>query len=128
MAFENAYAATTTPGTAGLIITANNGVGGYATQSFTLTVGGPPASSPAAITSANNATFTAGTAGSFTITTTGYPTPALTVCGAPTGITFTDNKNGTATLSGRLLLLLGLRSDDPRRAMVWEVMRHRALR
>ena len=53
------------------------------------------------ITSSNNTTFTVGTAGSFTVTTTGSPTPALTKSGAlPTGVTFIDNGNGTATLSG----------------------------
>ena len=42
-----------------------------------------------------------GTAGSFTVTTTGFPTPALTESGAlPSGVTFVDNGNGTATLSG----------------------------
>jgi Putative Ig domain len=36
-----------------------------------------------------------------TVTTTGVPAPALTETGAlPAGITFTDNGNGTATLSG----------------------------
>ncbi|NGY58018.1 DUF2341 domain-containing protein [Lentzea sp. NEAU-D13] len=54
-----------------------------------------------AITSANSTTFTAGSAGTFTITTTGVPTPALSKTGAlPTGVTFVDNGNGTATLSG----------------------------
>ena len=41
------------------------------------------------ITSANNTTFTVGTAGSFTVTTTGTPTPSLTETGAlPSGLTF----------------------------------------
>ncbi len=54
-----------------------------------------------AITSANTATFSQATAGSFTVTTTGYPAPAITETGAlPSGMTFTDNGNGTATLSG----------------------------
>ena len=67
-----------------------------ATQSFILTVTQAPA-----ITSANNTTFTVGTAGSFTVTATGFPTPALTESGAlPSGVTFVDNGNGTATLSG----------------------------
>ena len=54
----------------------------------------------ATITSANNATFTAGTAGSFTVTTTGSPVPSLTESGNLAGLTFTDNRNGTGTLSG----------------------------
>ncbi len=54
-----------------------------------------------AITSADDAAFTVGQFGSFTITTTGYPTPAITEMGSlPTGVTFTDNGNGTATLAG----------------------------
>jgi YVTN family beta-propeller protein len=37
----------------------------------------------------------------FTVTTTGIPAPALTETGAlPAGVTFTDNGNGTASLSG----------------------------
>lgn len=69
---------------------------GNTTQAFTLTVKQAPA-----ITSANSTTFTVGTAGSFTVTTTGFPTPALTETGAlPSGVTFTDNGNGTGKLSG----------------------------
>ena len=41
------------------------------------------------------------TAGSFTVTTTGFPTPSLSETGTlPSGVTFVDNGNGTATLSG----------------------------
>ena len=37
----------------------------------------------------------------FTVTTTGFPTAALNETGAlPTGVTFVDNFDGTATLSG----------------------------
>ena len=54
-----------------------------------------------AITSASSTAFTVGTAGSFTVMTTGNPTAAMTKSGAlPSGVTFTDNKNGTATLAG----------------------------
>ena len=75
---------------------ANNGVGGAATQSFTLTV-----DQPAAITSGASTTFTAGTAGSFTVTTTGFPTAAISENGdLPAGVTFVDNGDGTATLAG----------------------------
>ena len=67
-----------------------------ATQSFTLTVDQAPA-----ITSANSAMFAEGSANSFTVTTTGYPTSALSETGSlPSGVTFTDNGNGTATLAG----------------------------
>jgi hypothetical protein len=79
-----------------ITFTANNGAGNNATQDFTLTVGQPPV-----ITSSNNTTFTASTAGSFSVTTTGFPAPALVETGAlPSGMTFKDNGNGTATLSG----------------------------
>ena len=53
------------------------------------------------ITSANNAHFTAGQPGTFTVTTTGFPAPSINETGAlPSGVTFTDNNNGTATLGG----------------------------
>ena len=85
-----------TGGTYALTITAANGVLPDATQSFTLTVDQAPA-----ITSADSTTFTTGAAGTFTVTTTGFPTSALTETGAlPTGVTFVDNGNGTATLAG----------------------------
>jgi hypothetical protein len=67
-----------------------------ASQSFTLTVTGPPV-----ITSADSTTFTEGTVEDFTVTSTGTPTPALTEHGhLPAGITFTDNGDGTADLAG----------------------------
>jgi hypothetical protein len=54
-----------------------------------------------AITSANTATITYSTLGTFTVTTTGVPTPSLTESGAlPGGVTFADNHDGTATLTG----------------------------
>jgi hypothetical protein len=85
-----------TGGTYGITFTASNGVSPNAMQTFTLTVDQAPA-----ITSANNATFTAGTASSFTVTTTGFPAPSITESGAlPAGVTFHDNGNGTGTLSG----------------------------
>ena len=69
---------------------------GTATQRFALTV-----NSGLAITSASSATLTDGTPLSFTVTTTGTPTPTLTHTGTlPSGVTFTDNANGTATLAG----------------------------
>ncbi len=81
-----------------LTIQASNGVGSPAVQTFTLTVNQAPA-----ITSAASITLTAGAAGNFIVTTSGYPaTPmAISESGAlPSGLTFTDNSNGTATLSG----------------------------
>jgi len=86
-------------GTAGdfaLAMTAANGHSPDATQAFVLTV----VQAPAFVT-ANHASFVVGTAGSFTFSTTGSPTAALTQTGAlPSGVTFTDNGDGTATLAG----------------------------
>jgi hypothetical protein len=92
-------AGTPAAGTAGaypITITASNGVAPNATQTFTLTVDTAPV-----ITSASVTTFTVGSAGTFTVTATGTPTPSITATGAlPSGVTFTDNGNGTATLAG----------------------------
>ncbi|MGD0392821.1 MAG: putative Ig domain-containing protein, partial [Acidimicrobiales bacterium] len=80
-----------------ITISAVNGTG-TTTQAFTLNVAAVPA-----ITSAASTTFTVGQAASFTVTTSGNPTPALTDAGTlPSGVTFTDNGNGTATLTGTL--------------------------
>ena len=82
-----------------ITITAANGVGSHATQSFTLTVNAAPTAP--AITSASSTAFTVGTAGSFSVTTTGSPTAKITKSGTlPSGVTLTDNGNGTATLAG----------------------------
>jgi len=82
-----------TGGTYAITFTAANGVGSNAVQNFTLTVNQAPA-----ITSANNATFKVGTAGSFTVTTTGFPAPTLSESGAlPSGVTFNA---ATGVLSG----------------------------
>ncbi len=93
--------ATGTQGSYPITITASNGVSPNASQSFTLTVN--PATAAPAITSASSMTFPVGSAGTFTVTTTGLPTAALTDDSSPAlppGVTFKDNGNGTATLSG----------------------------
>jgi beta-glucosidase len=83
-------------GTFPITITARNGVSPTIRQVFTLTVGTEPA-----IASANSAQFAIGTAATTTVTTTGFPAPSLTESGAlPTGVSFTDNGNGTATIAG----------------------------
>jgi large repetitive protein len=52
-------------------------------------------------TSPASATATTGTAFGFQVTTSGPDTPALTEAGAlPSGLTFEDNGDGTATISG----------------------------
>jgi Putative Ig domain/Bacterial Ig domain len=80
----------------GFTVTASNGVGTNATQGLTVVINEAPA-----ITSASSTGFNAGVFAAFTVTTTGFPTPTLSETGAlPSGITFTDNGNGTATLGG----------------------------
>jgi hypothetical protein len=54
-----------------------------------------------AITSAASTTFMVGHNGAYSITSTGAPTSALSETGTlPSGLTFHDNGDGTATLSG----------------------------
>ena len=57
---------------------------------------------PAAISGPSSATYTVGEAGGPDVfTTTGVPTPSLfTNSDLPDGVTFVDNGNGTATISG----------------------------
>jgi hypothetical protein len=77
------------------------------TSGLSATSNGFTATQAPSITSANSTTFFAGTAGSFTVTTSGVPTPTLTNAAfagctpstLPTGVTFTDNGNGTATVA-----------------------------
>ena len=70
--------------------------GSSTTSAATLTVNQAPA-----VATASSATFTVGSSGTFNVTATGTPTPTLTKTGAlPSGVTFVDNHNGTATLSG----------------------------
>ena len=60
-----------------------------------------PGTHPYAFTSADNVTFIDGQANTFQVVVTGKPTPALSFTGdLPAGVTFQDNGNGTATLSG----------------------------
>jgi hypothetical protein len=84
------------PGSVGMYdlkITASNGVGANATQTFGLAVDIPPA-----FTSGNNATFLVGTAGSFTVAATGFPAPGFVVSGTlPSGVSFNPL---TGVLSG----------------------------
>jgi hypothetical protein len=85
-----------TNGSYPITIGASNGVSPNASQSFSLTVDAAPA-----ITSAASTTFTQGSAGTFTVTSTGNPTAAFAESGVlPSGVTFADNGDGTATLSG----------------------------
>jgi hypothetical protein len=82
-----------TGGTYTVTFTASNGVGTQASQSFTLTINQAPT-----ITSANNVTFTIGTAGSFTVTASGFPAATFSETGTlPTGLSFNSS---TGVLSG----------------------------
>jgi hypothetical protein len=65
-------------------------------QTLTITVDDAPA-----FTSPATAYFGEGAASSFYINTTGFPVAGLTESGSlPSGLTFTDNGDGTATLTG----------------------------
>jgi uncharacterized repeat protein (TIGR01451 family) len=79
-----------------LTFTASNSAGSSSPQLFTLTIRETPV-----ITSAPSAAFEIGASEIFTVTASSYPTPTLARLGTlPAGITFVDNGNGTATLSG----------------------------
>ncbi|HEX2903967.1 MAG TPA: glycoside hydrolase family 3 C-terminal domain-containing protein [Jatrophihabitans sp.] len=83
-------------GTYPITITAKNGTSPTVKQVFLLYIG-----TPTAITSPAQAQLVQGSAGSFTITTTGFPAATITESGnLPTGVSLTDNGDGTATLSG----------------------------
>ncbi|HEY0805729.1 MAG TPA: putative Ig domain-containing protein, partial [Pseudonocardiaceae bacterium] len=98
---QGSLSGTPAAGTAGsyaVTISATNASGSTATLPLTITVANP---SGPAITSSGAAFFTVGTSGAFAVTGTGSPTPGLTESGAlPAGLTFTDQGNGTALLSG----------------------------
>jgi hypothetical protein len=88
--------AATDGGAASVVITADNGSAPPTKQTLTVSVTSVPA-----VTSADSAQLTVGAAGSFTVTTTGFPSPKLTVDGAlPSGVTASENSNGSVTLSG----------------------------
>ncbi|MCW4385525.1 putative Ig domain-containing protein [Salinibacterium sp. SYSU T00001] len=78
-------------------LTADNSVGTAAQQTLELTVlEAPEFTSGAAIDT------TLGSAISYTVTTNGYPDATLSATGLPAGIEFTDNGDGTGTLSGQV--------------------------
>ncbi len=108
----------TATGTADVTITADNTVGNPVSTTFDVTVDSAPAfvgttsssSCASASNSATSDTMVANSDGSWTICGSGAPAPAVTLqsvsCGTtpislPAGLTFTDNKNGSATLAGK---------------------------
>jgi large repetitive protein len=90
---------TPAPGTGGehaLELRATRGGRVAGTQDFTLVIQEPPA-----FTSASSITFVEQQAGNLVVTSTGFPNATLSVSGAlPDGVTFADQGNGTAQLSG----------------------------
>jgi hypothetical protein len=95
LAFSGDRAQNATPQSYNLTLEATNSVG-TTTQTFAVTV-----SPQLAIISPNSMTVTTGIPASFTVVTTGTPPPALSVDGVPLGtLTFKDNGDGTATISG----------------------------
>ncbi len=76
--------------------TAKNGIGSGVTQAFTIILQQAPS-----FTSANNAVFVYGVPNAFTVTTSAFPVASIHEAGTlPPWLTFVDNGNGTATLSG----------------------------
>jgi hypothetical protein len=79
-----------------VLVTATNGVGSDATTPVHVVVNEAPE-----LTGPTTARFVAGTSSTIGFAADGYPQATLTRSGAlPTGVTFVDNGNGTATLSG----------------------------
>jgi hypothetical protein len=77
-----------------------SGYGAPVTQTFTVAL-----TDQLSITSAAAITTVPGVPVNFLVTTTGYPAPSLSLDPDfpwPAGLTFTDNHNGTATISGSL--------------------------
>ncbi|MHB1783539.1 MAG: WxL domain-containing protein [Acidimicrobiales bacterium] len=83
-------------GVFGVTVTASNGVSPAASENFTLDVLGSPS-----FTSSGSADFESGSSSSFTVATSADPTATLSHVGTlPTGLAYTDDGNGTATISG----------------------------
>ena len=78
-----------------------------------------------AITSAAARSFAIGSANTFTVTTTGTPTAALSETGAlPTGVTFVNNGDGTATLASTAATPAGTYHVDDHRRQRRDPRRH----
>ena len=107
----------TQTGTFPITIDATNGIAPDASQLFTLTVSSNGVAP--IITSANSATFTQGTAGSFQVTATGTPSPTFTETGAlPAGVTLSSagvllsNTTQTGTFPITIDATNGITPDD----------------
>ena len=103
-------AACTTTGATSCTITGLSNGTAYQVSVVAHTTAGDSGASPAAgVTPGSGLAFTSNPADtasfgvpfSFTVTTTGSPSPKITKAGKlPPGVGFTDNRNGTATISG----------------------------
>jgi hypothetical protein len=106
-----------------LTLTATNGLGQRAQQSFTLTVIEAPV-----IAASPRATFFAGQHGSFAVLASGFPYPAITSTALPAGLTLTDNHNGSASIDGAPLSTAGgtyavtLTATNPQGATATQVL------
>jgi Putative Ig domain len=77
-------------------LTAGNGISPEATQTLAIVV-----AEPVSFVSAATVSFAVGSAGHFAVVAAGFPAPSLSEQGKlPSGVTFTDDGNGTATLAG----------------------------
>jgi hypothetical protein len=89
-------AANGTGGVYPVTMTAANGVAADATTPVSVTVDEAPE-----ITGPTTARFVAGSANAIGFSSDGYPQATLTITGTlPSGLTFTDNGNGSATIAG----------------------------
>jgi CSLREA domain-containing protein len=116
----NEAAYSLTPNTIGTGFTLSLGSGGNGittgSQTFTAASNSFDVVNPVAptITSPNAVAFPFAASGSFTVTATGSPTPSISSSSCTGGgfsgnhLTFTDNGNGTATISGEVEITLGL--------------------
>jgi uncharacterized repeat protein (TIGR01451 family) len=83
-------------------------LGATTTATVSITDNDPAPAAPT-ITSANNTTFTQGTAGSFQVTATGNPAPTFSTTGPlPTGVTLSSSGllSGTPTQSGTFMFTI----------------------
>ena len=77
-------------------VTVDNGTATPSSQTLEITVFGPPS-----ITSPSSEQVVDGSPANVTVTTAGWPYPALSMTGSlPSGLSFADNGNGTASITG----------------------------
>jgi parallel beta-helix repeat protein len=80
----------------GVVVSATNGIGSPATKTVDVTVNEAPE-----LTGPTDARFVVGSANSIGFSSDGYPVAAVTESGTlPSGLSFHDNGNGSATISG----------------------------